>query len=161
MTHRSWLTCSSCFFLRAMSPSNARSLRRGAGAFAGGRSRRGALLLLLMGRSRLQTLTHELRVHSLLNRKRAFEHQELVCDRFTRADLELSGHRQAANIGQSHSVNRGYERDSDSFANLRDVREVAHDLNEAENGADDPDRRGITSGGLEHFGNVFALLLQV
>src|SRR4029077_20506060 len=66
-------------------------------------------------------------------------------------------------IRRPDSVNRGHKCHRNSPPHLIDVVQMLHDLNQSENGSDDPNRWGKSSGGFKDSGNVvlvLSLLLQ-
>ena len=68
--------------------------------------------------------------------------------------LELAGGGQEEEIGGADAVDGGDEGDGDAAADLIDVVEVLHDLDEAEHRADDADGGREAAGGLEDGGNA-------
>ena len=55
-------------------------------------------------------------------------------------------------LAMRDAIDGGDESDGDSTAHFLDVGEVLHDLDQAQNGADDPDGWRVTAGGLEYLG---------
>ena len=57
--------------------------------------------------------------------------------------------RQEEHVGRPDAVHRGHKGHGDAAADLVDVRQVLHHLNQPQHGADNPDRRSVSAGLLE------------
>ncbi len=100
-------------------------------------------------------------VHAFEDRGHAFE-RHLAGDLFLAdAEFHLSGHGEIQEIGGSDAVDRGDKGNCDAAADLIDLIEVLHHLNQAEHGADDADGRRKAAGRLEHLGNLLFVLCLV
>ena len=95
------------------------------------------------------------RVHALEDGDDAFEHHLFDHLLFAVAELELAGGGEADEIGDGDAVDGGDESDGDAAADLVDVGEILHDLDEAEDGADDADGGGVAAGSFEDGGDFF------
>ena len=95
------------------------------------------------------------RVHAFEDGDDAFEHHLFDHLLFAVAELEFAGGGKTDEVGDCDAVDGGDESDGDAAADLVDVGEVLHDLDEAEHGADDADGGGIAAGGFEDGGNLF------
>jgi len=80
------------------------------------------------------------------------------------ADFDFSRTREKEKVRHADAINCGNEGDGDAASDFADVIEVLHDLNEAENGADDADCRREATSGFEHSGDVvlvFGLIVEL
>src|SRR5271155_2895820 len=93
-------------------------------------------------------------IHTFENGEHALEHHLAANLFLAYAQPDLSRHWQKKEVGGADAVDGGDESDGDAAAYFGGVVQVLHDLNEAEDGADDTDRGRESSGGLEDFGNV-------
>ena len=82
-----------------------------------------------------------------------FQHHLLHHDVFFVPDFELSRRRQAKEVRQCDTINRGNERDGDAFADFIDIVEMLHHLDQAKHRADDADRRSEASRRFEDLRN--------
>ena len=95
------------------------------------------------------------RVHAFKDGDDAFEHHLLDHLLFAMAELEFAGGGEADEVGHGDAVDGGDEGDGDAAADLVDVGEVLHDLDEAEDGADDADGGRVAASGFEDGGDLF------
>src|SRR5438874_8765875 len=121
-SQRSWFTCSACF-LRAIS-SRHRFLFLFYGLFP-------KLLVFFLQESH-QFAFDEPRILTFKYSEHAFQHHFLEDHGLAMLVFEFGGGRKEKDIGGAYTVNRGDERDRDSFADLLDVVQVLHNLNESE-----------------------------
>ena len=71
------------------------------------------------------------------------------------ADAHFAGEGEEEEVGDADAVDGSHEGDSDTAADLLNVVEVLHDLDESEDGAEDADGGGEAAGGLEDGGEAF------
>ena len=71
---------------------------------------------------------------------------------------KLRGKRQQDEVRAADAVHRGDEGDGDAAAELRRLAQVLHDVNQAEHGAENAERRRIAGRRLEHIGRRFGML---
>ena len=95
------------------------------------------------------------RVHAFEDGDDAFEHHLFDHLLFAMAEFQFARGGEADKVGDGDSVDGGDEGDGDAAADLVDVGEVLHDLDEAEDGADDADGRRVAAGGFEDGGDLF------
>ena len=95
------------------------------------------------------------RVHAFEDGDDAFEHHLLDHLLFAVAEFEFAGGGKADEVGDGDSVDGGDEGDGDAATDLVDVGEVLHDLDEAEDGADDADGGRVAACGFEDCGDFF------
>ncbi len=75
--------------------------------------------------------------------------------RIAQAMAQFAGDGQGDEVGEADTVDGGDEGDGDASADFVDLIEMLHDLNEAEDGADDSDGWGKASGGFIDAGQLF------
>src|SRR6202040_315976 len=86
------------------------------------------------------------RIHALEDGDDAFEHHLFNHLFFAVAELEFARGGEADEIGHGDAVDGGDEGDGDAAADLVDVGEILHDLDESKDRADDTDGGRVTSG---------------
>jgi len=94
-------------------------------------------------------------VHAFEDGDDAFEHHLFDHLLFAMAKFELARGGEEDEVCHGYAIDGGDEGDGDATADLVDVGEVLHDLDESEDGADDADSGRVASGGLEDGGNLF------
>src|SRR6266571_1192567 len=94
-----------------------------------------AQLLILLFKESHQFAFDGSRVLTLENSKRAFEHHLFNDHYLAMLEFELVGGWNQEDVGAGDAVNGRNERDRNARANLIDVVEMLHDLNQAENSA--------------------------
>ncbi len=106
----------------------------------------------------IQFLQDEFRIETFDNPNDAFEHHFASFCFGGDAGFDFVGCGEKDDIGNANTVNGGDKGYSDAVADLIDVSEIFHDLNEAENSTDDPDGGGIAAGGFKDFGFGFGVM---
>jgi hypothetical protein len=106
----------------------------------------------------LKLLLDQARVEPLLQRDRAFDDQLAPQRRVMRTPAQFRRERQQQQVCRGDPVYRGDERDGDAATERRGLAETLHHVNEAENGAEDTERRRIAGRGFEHVGRGFGRL---
>ena len=97
-----------------------------------------------------ELLLKKVRVEAFLNADHAELHDFLGDHALLSFALHLGADRNEKHVGQTHAVNGRDERDGDTFTDFRRVIEHGHDVNQAQNGSDNTDRRRVSASALEN-----------
>src|SRR5262245_23102025 len=119
----------------------------------------GALLAAVPVDEAGEAVADELRVHPLLDAEHSDEDELLELRLLFDAHLDAARERQEHDVRGCDAVDGGDERGGDAAADGGDVGQVAHHVDEAEDGADDADRRAVAARRFVDLGRVFAVLL--
>src|ERR1700722_5564109 len=99
---------------------------------------------------------HE-RIHALQNRSHSFQRHLPLDLLLANARFQLARDWQVEEIRGSDSINGGHECDRYAPSYFIDFIQMLHHLNQAEDGANDADGGGKSSGGLKHLRNLFLI----
>src|ERR1051326_1045907 len=109
-------------------------------------------------RVRLQLAADELGIQALHDSSDTLQHQLLALCILPDARLDLIGRGKQKEIRETDAIDRGHKCHGDAMPHLLNIGEILHYLNQSQHGADDANRRRVTSRTLERLGLVERML---